>query len=151
MYSEKRSPFQSKRLVSLLPALRLYKTEGCFPLPSCVCVCMCVCVCVYVWVCIFVCVCVCYSVCHVQLFVTSWTVAHQNPLSIEFSRQKYWSGLPFPSPGDLPNQRIESGSPALQVDSSPSEPPGKPPLPLESAFGPITPKTCVSSPRKQAV
>ena len=46
---------------------------------------------------------------------------------MEFSRQEYWSGLPFPSPGDLPAPGIEPGSPALQTDSSPSEPPGKPP------------------------
>jgi len=58
--------------------------------------------------------------------VTPWTVAHQAPLSIEFSRQQHWSGLPFPSPGDLPDPRIEPGSPTLQVDSLPSEPPGKP-------------------------
>ena len=50
------------------------------------------------------------------------TVAHQVALSMEFSRQEYWSGLPFPSPGDLPNPGIEPGSPALQADSSPSEP-----------------------------
>ena len=62
------------------------------------------------------------------LFVTPWTVARQAPLSMEFSRQEYWSGLPFPSPGDLPNPGIKSGSPALQVDSLPSEPPGKPNL-----------------------
>ena len=49
---------------------------------------------------------------HVQLFVTPWTVAHQVPLSMEFSRQDYWSGLPFPSPGDLPNPGIEPASPA---------------------------------------
>ena len=52
-------------------------------------------------------------------------VAYQAPLSMEFSRQAYWSGLPFPSPGDLPNPGIEPGSPALWTDSSPSEPPGK--------------------------
>ena len=46
--------------------------------------------------------------------------------SIEFSRQEYWSGLPFPSPGDLPNPGIKPGSPALQADALPSEPPGKP-------------------------
>ena len=51
-----------------------------------------------------------------------WTVAHQGPLSMEFSRQEYWSGLPFPSPGDLPDPGIEPRSPALQVDSLPSEP-----------------------------
>ena len=56
---------------------------------------------------------------------TPWTV-HQVPLSMEFSRQEYWSGLPFPSPGDLPHPGIKSRSPALQVDSLPSEPPGKP-------------------------
>ena len=56
----------------------------------------------------------------VQLFVTPWTVAHQAPLPMEFSRQ-YWSGLPFPSPGDLPDPEIEPMSPeapALQADSS---------------------------------
>ena len=58
-------------------------------------------------------------------FVTSWTVAHQAPLSIEFSRQEFWSGLPFPPPGDLPDPRIELMSPALQADSLPSEQPGK--------------------------
>ena len=62
----------------------------------------------------------------VRLFGTPWTVAYQAPLSMEFSRQEYWSGLPFPSPGDLPNPGIEPGSPALQVDTLPSEPPGKP-------------------------
>ena len=58
--------------------------------------------------------------------VTSWTVACQVPLSMAFSRQEYWSGLPFPSPGDLPNPGIEPGSPALQADSSPTELLGKP-------------------------
>ena len=48
---------------------------------------------------------------------TPWTVAHQAPLSMEFSRQEYWSGLPFPSPGDLPDPGIKSRSPALQADS----------------------------------
>jgi len=61
----------------------------------------------------------------VRLFVTPWTVAYQAPQSVEFSRQEYWSGLPFPSPGDLPNPGIEPRSPALQADSLPSEPPGK--------------------------
>ena len=51
----------------------------------------------------------------VQLFVTPWTVAYEVPPSMEFSRQEYWSGLPFPSPGDLPNPGIEPGSPALQT------------------------------------
>ena len=52
---------------------------------------------------------------------TPWTVAHQSPLSIGFSRQEYWSGLPFPSPGDLPDPGIEPGSPALQAESLPTE------------------------------
>ena len=55
--------------------------------------------------------------------VTPWTVAHQAPLSMGFSRQEYWSGLTFSSPGDLPDLGIEPGSPALQEDSLPSEPP----------------------------
>ena len=53
----------------------------------------------------------------VWLFATPWTVAHQAPLSLGFSRQEYWSGLPFPSPGDLPNSGTEPGSPTLQVDA----------------------------------
>ena len=53
------------------------------------------------------------SLSRVWLFVTPWTVAHQAPLSMGFSRQEYWSGLPFPSPGDLPNPGIEPGSPTL--------------------------------------
>ena len=63
---------------------------------------------------------------HVWLFATPWTVAYQAPLSVGFSRQEYWSGLPFPSPGDLPNPGIEPRSPALRADTLPSEPPGKP-------------------------
>ena len=51
-----------------------------------------------------------------------WTVALQAPLSMEFSRQEYWSGLPCPSPGDLPDPGMDPGSPALQADSLPSEP-----------------------------
>jgi len=54
---------------------------------------------------------------------TPWTVAHQAPPSMEFSRQEYWSGLPFPSPGDLPNPGIKPRSPALQADALTSEPP----------------------------
>ena len=57
---------------------------------------------------------------------TPWTVARQAPLCLEFSRQEYWSGLPFSSPADLPDPGIEPGSPALQAGSLPSEPPGKP-------------------------
>ena len=66
------------------------------------------------------------SLSHVQLFATPWTVTHQAPPSMGFSRQEYWSGLPFPSPGDLPNPGIEPRSPALQADTLTSEPPGKP-------------------------
>ena len=62
----------------------------------------------------------------VQLLVTPWTVAYQAPPSIGFSRQEYWSGLPFPSPGDLPNPGIKPRSPALQADALLSDPPGKP-------------------------
>jgi len=61
-------------------------------------------------------------------FVAPWTVAHQSPLSLEFPREEYWIGLPFPSPGDLPHPGIELAfpvSPALQADSLPAEPPGK--------------------------
>ena len=61
---------------------------------------------------------------HVRLFATPWTVAYQAPPSMEFSRQEYWSRLPFPSPGDLPDPGIELGSSALQADALPSEPPG---------------------------
>ena len=62
----------------------------------------------------------------VRLFVTQWTVAYQVSLSMGFSRQEYWSGLPFPSPGDLPNPGIKPGSPTLQADCLPFEPQGKP-------------------------
>ena len=62
----------------------------------------------------------------VWLFETLWTVANQDPLSMGFSRQEYWSGLSFPSPGDHPDPGIEPRSPALQADILTSEPPGKP-------------------------
>ena len=58
--------------------------------------------------------------------VSPWTVALQAPLSMEFSRQEYWSGLLFPSPRDLPDTGVELESTTSQVDSLPSEPPGKP-------------------------
>ena len=61
----------------------------------------------------------------VPLFATPWTVAYQAPPFMGFSRQVYWSGLPFPSPGDLPDSAIEPRSPALCADTLPSEPPGK--------------------------
>ena len=64
------------------------------------------------------------SLSHVQLFVAPWTIDYQVPPSMGFSRQEYWSGLPFPAPGDLPNPGIEPQSPALQADALPSEPPG---------------------------
>ena len=66
------------------------------------------------------------SLSHVRLFATPWTVAYQAPSSMGFSRQEYWSGLPFPSPENLPNPGIEPESPALQADTLTSEPPGKP-------------------------
>ena len=56
---------------------------------------------------------------HVRLFVTPWTVTHQAPLSLEFSRQEYWSVLPCPYPGHLPDPGIKAGSPASQADSLP--------------------------------
>ena len=62
----------------------------------------------------------------VRLFATPWTVAYRAPPSMGFSRQEYWSGLPFPSPGDLSNPEIEPGSPTLQADALPSETAGKP-------------------------
>ena len=64
------------------------------------------------------------SLSRVRLFVTPWTVAYQGPPSMGFSRQKYWSGLPFPSPGDLSDSGIKPGSPAFQADTLTSEPPG---------------------------
>ena len=62
----------------------------------------------------------------VQLFVTPWTVARQTPLSMEFSRQEYWTGLPFPPPRDFPDPGIKSMSSVLQADYLPYEQPGKP-------------------------
>ena len=68
----------------------------------------------------------CSSFSRAQLFVTPWTAAHHAPLSMRFSRQGYWSELPFPSPGDLPNPGIKPRSSALQADSLPTELQGKP-------------------------
>ena len=65
------------------------------------------------------------SLSRVRLFEITWTVALQAPQSMEFSKQEYWSGLSFPPPGDLPDPGIEPGSPALQANALPSEPPGK--------------------------
>ena len=70
-----------------------------------------------------------YSLSRIRLFTTPWPVAHQAPLSMGFFRQEYWSGLPFPPPGDHPNPGIEPTSPvspALQADSLPTKPLGKP-------------------------
>ena len=72
-----------------------------------------------------VCVCACTQLSHVQLFATPWTITHQAPLSMEFSWQEYWSGLPFPTPGDLPNPGIKCVSPALTgffTTASPGKP-----------------------------
>ena len=66
------------------------------------------------------------SLSRVRLFATPWTVAYQASLSMGFSRQEYWSGLPFPSPEDLPDPGIKPRSPALEADALTSEPPGKP-------------------------
>ena len=65
------------------------------------------------------------SLSRVQLFATPWTVAYQAPPSMGFSRQECWSGLPFPSPGDLPDPGIKPESPTLEADALPSESPGK--------------------------
>ena len=62
---------------------------------------------------------------HVRLFATPWTVAYQASPSMEFSRQEYWSGLLFPSPGNLPNPVIKPGSPTLHTDALLFEPPDK--------------------------
>ena len=83
-----------------------------------------------------VCVCV-KSLQFVQLCATSWTAASQASLSMEFSRQEYWSGLPFPSPGDFPDPGMEPRSPSLQADSLPSELSGKPHLLLHSSPNPL--------------
>ena len=64
------------------------------------------------------------SLSRVRPLATTWTAAHQAPPSMGFSRQEYWSGLPFPSPGDLPDLGIKPRSPAFQADALTSEPPG---------------------------
>ena len=66
------------------------------------------------------------SLSRVRRFATPRSIAYQAPPSMGFSRQECWIGLPFPSPGDLPDPGIEPVSPALQADALPSEPPGKP-------------------------
>ena len=80
--------------------------------------------------------------------MTPWTAVHQASLSVEFFRQEYWSGLPLPSPGDLPNPGTELGSPASQADSLPSEPPGPCLLILYIVEGNSTPLqySCLENP-----
>ena len=79
---------------------------------------------------------------HARLFATLWTIAHKAPLSMGFSRQKYWSGLPCHFPGELPNSGIKPTSPmspALQADTLPSKPLGKPhPIPLNPTVNIVT-------------
>ena len=128
---------------SLIPRAR-----ACVCLCVCLCVCMCVCVCVCLYVCVClclsVCVCVCVSVCLCVCVCVSLCVCvlvaqscptlcnlmdHNPPGSSvhggeEFSRQESWSGLPFPSPGDLPDPGIKSGPPTLPADTPPSKPLG---------------------------
>ena len=81
------------------------------------------------------------SLSRVRLLATPWTAAYQAPPSMEFSRQEYWSGVPFPSPRDLPNPGIKPRSPALQADALTSEPPGKPQL--NSIVGPYWRHCCL--------
>jgi len=71
--------------------------------------------------------CVCELLSHVQLFAIPWTIAHQPPLSVDFFRQEYWNGLPFPPPGDLPDPGIKPLSPASAGRFFTTEPPGTPP------------------------
>ena len=81
--------------------------------------------------------------------MTPWMVAHQAPLFMEFSRQEDWSRLPCPSPADLPDPGIKSGSPALQAVSLPSEPPGKPISKVLSSHVPLEPTIFPSSTRQK--
>ena len=77
------------------------------------------------------CMCLLRHFSRVQFFETLWPIAHQNPHSVGFSRQEYWSGLPFPPPGALPNLGIEPESPALQADSLPLNHHHSPLIPLK--------------------
>ena len=78
----------------------------------------------------------------IRLSATPWTVAYQAPPSMGFSRQEYWSGLPFPFPGDLPDPGIEHRSPAFQADALTSEPSGKPYLSEVSEVAQSCPTLC---------
>ena len=82
------------------------------------------------------------SLSRVQLFATLWTLAYQASLSMGFSRQEYWSRLPFPSPGDLPDPGIEPGSPTLEADALTSEPPGKPKTTIFRPYLHSCPRSC---------
>ena len=88
--------------------------------------------CVYQQCDIFIALVVVQSLSCAQIFVTSWTVACQTPLSMAFPRQEYWKGLPFPPPGDLPDPGIKPASPALAGGFFTTQPPGKPLLLLNS-------------------
>jgi len=94
-----------------------------------VCVHLYLCTCVYVYVymsvCVYICVCLCVCM-SMKVKITQCVQLFANPWTMEFSRPEYWSGQPFPSPGDLPNPGIEPRSPALQVYSLPAEPQGSP-------------------------
>ena len=79
-------------------------------------------------------------------FVTPWTVAHQAPLSMGFLRQEYWSGLPFPSPGDLANPGTEPTSPALQADSLPPSHLQRPTIGEKALIDPEDGTLCVCCP-----
>ena len=100
---------QDMKNIGLWPQMAEVHTKGIISMCPDSCIIPCICICV----CLCVCVCVC------QLLSADSLLPHG--LSLKFSRQEYWSGLPFPSPWDLPNPGIEPGSPALQADSLPSE------------------------------
>ena len=104
-------PLNSTTFIFLVPSINQGSPEEQNQQGVCVCVCVCDFIQKYMW----------KLLSRVQFFATPWTIQ-----SMEFSRPEYWSGLPFPSPGDLPNPGIELKSPTLRVDSLPAEPPGKP-------------------------
>ena len=101
----------------------------------------------------YMCLCLVARFNRVRLFLTPWTIAHQTPLSTGFSRQEYWSGLPCPPPGDLPDPGIKPASPvspALQVDSLSIEPPGKRPPPTPLALPAAAPtRRCIKEQKSQ--